>query len=55
MDNITNLSASGEEVAASTETSLTLSDECMNELERMNNALIAINKISDKMQKVSQM
>ena len=55
MDNITNLSASGEEVAASTETSLTLSDECMNELERMNNVLIAINKISDKMQEVSQM
>ncbi len=50
MDNITNLSATGEEVAASTETTLQLSDKCVEGLENMNHLLEGINQISSHMQ-----
>ena len=50
MDNITNLSATSEEVAAAAETVGSVSDEAMNALGQMNDTLEVISKISKEMQ-----
>ncbi len=53
MDNITNLSATSQEVAASTDTVLSLSDTTMEALEGMNETLEVINKIAHDMEDVA--
>ncbi len=53
MDSITNLSATGEEVAASTDTALSLSDSSMTALKNMNSLLHEIHEISNTMQEVA--
>ena len=53
MDSITNLSATGEEVAASTDTTMQVSDACMKDLEQMNKLLSEIHKISNQMQELA--
>ncbi len=53
-DSISNLSATSEEVAASTENSLTLSGESMRNLQNMNEYLEKINTISNAMREMSE-
>ncbi|MCI7131991.1 MAG: hypothetical protein MSA09_15845 [Lachnospiraceae bacterium] len=53
-DSISNLSATSEEVAASTESSLALSDSSMNALKEMNDLLDEIYSISENMMKLSE-
>ncbi len=53
MDNITNLSATSEEVAAATDTVGSVSDEAMNALSNMNNTLELINKIAKEMEEMA--
>lgn len=53
MDSITNLSATGEEVAASTDTALSLSDSSMVALDDMNKLLHEIHEISNDMEEVA--
>ncbi len=53
-DSISNLSATSEEVAASTESSLALSDSSMNALKEMNELLNEIYGISENMMKLSE-
>ncbi len=53
MDKITDLSATGEEVAASTDTALSLSDSTMGALEDMNGLLQEINSIATDMEKIA--
>ena len=53
-DSISNLSATSEEVAASTESSLALSDSSMNALKEMNELLNEIYEISENMMKLSE-
>jgi len=53
-DSISNLSATSQEVAASTESSLALSDSSMNALKEMNELLNEIYEISEKMMKLSE-
>ena len=49
MESITNLSATSEEVAASSENSITVSDESLNYMNRMNDVLSDIFVVSDRM------
>lgn len=53
MESITNLSATGQEVAASTDTALSLSESTMDALQNMNNLLQEINSISNEMEEVA--
>lgn len=53
MDSITNLSATGEEVAASTDTALSHSDSAMEALTDMNGLLKEISDISSHMEKIA--
>lgn len=53
-DSISNLSATSQEVAASTESSLALSDSSMNALKEMNVLLNEIYEISENMMKLSE-
>ena len=53
-DSISNLSATSEEVAASAETSLSLSDSSMKTLQELNEHLQKISEISEAMRKVSE-
>ena len=53
MDSITNLSATGEEVAASTDTALSISDSAVSALKDMNYLLYEIHEISDKMENIA--
>lgn len=53
MDKITDLSATGEEVAASTDTALSLSDSTLEALENMNHLLQEINVIATDMEKIA--
>lgn len=53
-DSISNLSATSQEVAASTESSLALSDSSMNALKEMNELLNEIYEISENMMKLSE-
>jgi len=53
-DSISNLSATSEEVAASTESSLSLSDSSMKALKEMNHLLNEIYHISESMMKLSE-
>lgn len=53
-DSITNLSATGEEVAASTDTALALSDSSMEALKNMNGLLQEINGIAQHMENVAK-
>lgn len=53
-DSISNLSATSEEVAASTESSLALNDSSMNALKEMNDLLNEIYGISENMMKLSE-
>lgn len=53
-DSISNLSATSEELAASTETVMTVSDSAMEALRDMNGALKVINEISMKMEEVAK-
>lgn len=53
MDSITDLSATGEEVAASTDTALSLSDNTLSALDNMNGLLQEINTIAMDMEKVA--
>lgn len=53
-DSISNLSATSQEVAASTESSLALSDSSMNALKEMDDLLNEIYKISENMRKLSE-
>lgn len=52
-DSISNLSATAEELAASTETVMTVSDSAMEALRNMNSALKEINEISINMEEVA--
>ena len=54
MDSITNLSATEEEVAASTETAMSLSDSSMDALKNMNSLLGDISRISEEMERVAK-
>ncbi len=54
MDSITNLSATGEEVAASTDTALSISDSAMEALSNMNGLLNEISDISSHMEEVAK-
>ncbi len=54
MDNITNLSATSEEVAASTDTVLAVSDAAMDALDGMNGALEVIDNIAKNMEEVAE-
>ena len=54
MDSITNLSATSEEVAASTDTVLSVSDAAMLALDGMNDTLRQINEISNNMEDVAR-
>ncbi len=53
MDSITNLSATGEEVAASTDTALSISDSSIEALHRMNALLKEIHEISNEMNEIA--
>ena len=53
MDSITNLSATGEEVAASTDTALSISDSAVSTLKDMNHLLYEIHEISDQMENIA--
>ncbi|MBP5324787.1 MAG: hypothetical protein J6Y86_04760 [Pseudobutyrivibrio sp.] len=53
MDNITNLSATSEEVAAATDTVGSVSDDAMEALSNMNNTLEVINKIAKEMEEMA--
>ncbi len=53
MDNITNLSATSEEVAAAADTVGSLSDEAMSALSNMNETLEVINKIAREMEEMA--
>lgn len=53
MDSITNLSATGEEVAASTDTALSISDSSIEALHRMNALLKEIHEISSEMNEIA--
>ena len=53
MDSISNLSATGQEVAASTDMALGLSDTSMDALQNMNGLLQEINGISMNMEQVA--
>ena len=53
-DNITNLSATSEEVAASSESSLTISEDSMQDMENLNHLLGEIYAISERMRSVVQ-
>lgn len=53
-DSISNLSATSQEVAASTESSLSLSDSSMNAMKEMNDLLNEIYEISENMMKLSE-
>ena len=53
MDSITNLSATGEEVAASTDTALSISDSAISALKDMNHLLYEIHEISDQMENIA--
>ena len=53
MDSITNLSATGEEVAASTDTALSISDSAVSALKDMNHLLYEIHEISDQMENIA--
>ena len=53
MSSITDLSATGQQVAASTDTALSLSDSTMNALDNMNGLLEEINAIAADMEKVA--
>lgn len=53
-DSISNLSATSQEVAASTESSLSLSDSSMNAMKEMNELLNEIYEISENMMKLSE-
>jgi methyl-accepting chemotaxis protein len=52
-DSISNLSATSQQVAAATESSLALSDSSMDALRKMNDLLNEINVISENMMKLS--
>ena len=54
MDSITNLSATGQEVAASSETAISISDTSMEALEDMNGLLQNISEISNTMESVAR-
>lgn len=54
MDSITNLSATGEEVAASTDTALSISDSSMEALKQMNELLSEIREIASHMEEAAQ-
>lgn len=54
MDSITNLSASGQQVAASSETAMSISDTSMEALEDMNGLLENISEISSHMESVAR-
>ncbi len=54
MDSITNLSATGEEVAASTDTALSISDSTIGALNNMNGLLNEISGISSQMEEVAR-
>ncbi len=54
MDSISNLSATGEEVAASTDTALSISESSMDALKNMNEVLAVINDISSEMEKIAK-
>ena len=53
MNSITDLSATGQQVAASTDTALSLSDSTMSALDNMNGLLEEINSIATDMEKVA--
>ena len=53
MDNITNLSATSEEVAAATDTVGSVSDDAMEALTNMNDTLEVINKIAKEMEEMA--
>ena len=53
MDSITNLSATGEEVAASTDTALSISDSSIEALRSMNTLLKEIHEISNEMNAIA--
>ena len=53
MDNITNLSATSQQVAAATDTVGSVSDEAMDALTNMNNTLEVINKIAREMEEMA--
>ena len=54
MDNISNLSATSEEVAASTETAFSVSDSSMGALQNMNELLEEIHQIAGNMKEVAE-
>ena len=54
MDSITNLSATEQQVAASTETAMSLSDSSMDALKNMNAVLGDISQISEEMGRVAR-
>ena len=54
MDSITNLSATGEEVSASAETTLSISDSSLTALHGMNDVLKDINRIAQEMEEVAK-
>ena len=54
MDSITNLSATGEQVAASTDTALSISDSSMTALKEMNGLLSEIREIATHMEEAAQ-
>lgn len=54
MDSITNLSATSEEVAASSDTMISISDSSMGALDDMNSLLSEISQISQHMEKVAK-
>ena len=54
MDSITNLSATGEQVAASTDTALSISDSSMTALKEMNGLLSEIREIAAHMEEAAQ-
>ena len=54
MDSITNLSATGEEVSASAETTLSISDSSLTALNGMNDVLRDINRIAQEMEEVAK-
>ncbi|MBE5910390.1 MAG: hypothetical protein E7276_04425 [Pseudobutyrivibrio sp.] len=53
MDNITNLSATSEEVAAATDTVGSVSDDAMDALNNMNDTLEVINRIATEMEQIA--
>lgn len=53
-DNITNLSATSEEVAASSESSISISEDSMQDMEELNNLLGEVYHISEHMKQVVQ-